>query len=234
MQASSSSSLWLAALCFAPLAIVATAGILFLWSKKPHYRTLFRQWGRAAICSLLIGAIFAFSSLWRLGPGASAWVASARTARVFGFAAGAVGFAAAGAYAWALLRSADDYYARSGFRIGASTGLAGLVAQLLLRNRSAMTFGIAILIGAAGLLAIEWLWRAYPREPEWLLRTCVIILPAMSAAIVVFKAGSLRHLDTSVAVDGAVCAAGVILFLRLARRRPGCPSVGARGSAQRA
>jgi hypothetical protein len=212
MQPTISSWMWLAALCFAPLAIVATAVILFLWSKKPHYRSLYRRWGRAAVGSAVIGVVLALSSLPDLDFGARISAASARVARGFCSAVGAVGLAAAGVYAWELLRCLDDYYARSGLRIAASVGVAGLIVQLLVRDPNVMMLGVALLIVAAGLLAARWLWHVYPREPPWLLRTCVLALPAAAAIIVWFNAGGW------VAVGAVLCAAGAILLLGLARR----------------
>jgi hypothetical protein len=208
------------ALCCAPFVVVAAALVLFLSSKKPHYRWLSHQWGRAALVLALIGSIqgLVLGPLPGLGLAESLWRATERAARVFGAALAAVSLALAGAYAWQLLRRADDYSARSGFRIGISLALTGLVAQLLSRNPSALRLGAVILIGAASLLAVEWLMRWYAREPAWLLGACAFVLPATAAAIVVLG-GGLPALRVALVVVLATVATVVLVHFTSRRAR---------------
>jgi hypothetical protein len=217
MQVSIFSNPWLMALCFAPVVLVAAALALFLWSKKPHYRVLFSQWGRAALLLALIASIHWIAVGLRrgFGPAESAWHATERAARVFGVALAAMSLVVAGAYAGRLLRRADDYQGRSGFRIGITLALTGLVAQFVLREPSVMRVGVAFLIGAASVLAVEWLMRWYAREPAWLLGACVLVVPATAAAIVVLS-GGLPFLRSAL----VVLAAAVLLARFVSRRVP--------------
>jgi cytochrome bd-type quinol oxidase subunit 1 len=221
------SSPWLIALCFAPFVLVAVARVLFVWSKKPHYRLLSWHWGAAALLLAMIGAIHGIAL--GLPPGIDlaegARQASERASRLFGAALTAVSLGIAGVYAWQLLRCEDDYHARSGFRIGVTLALIGLVAQFLSRHSTVFGVAVVILIGVASLLAVEWLMRRYAREPRWLLGLSVLALPAAAAAIVVLGA---EPRSARVAIDDVLATVAPVLLVQLLSKRARVAAIAAR------